>query len=195
MTTSVCKGAELNQSLQTIPVPQPQWCWSYTSAKEFLVLQCADDLHLTTAYKGKHLAAEYKPELNCYFNLEHTETYFDMVDRVSKVLPNLPVSMAFEICVNAVAAKHLHKSIANKSWLLVPNNTGQPITCMVTIRSRVDKAVAMILQQDSGFATVMLLSEAMHFSDEQRSMSRYQILKVNVNLLGAFETDASENVF
>lgn len=168
--------------------PMPHWQWRHIADNDRLVLELElaqaqvpvpDDIFVT-AYKSKQLAT--KTGLQEAFNVEHTEQYYRFGELISSVLPELPEAVVFHMVVHAVAASFFHKSIGNKSWLFKTHMHVLPLTPLVSIETAQDKAVALVLENNNGFATIMLLSEHLEVPDN-KPFSRYSLIKCNVNVL------------
>lgn len=163
-----------------IRTPQVDWCWQLNSQLGKLVLEMGEDASFVTAYPSKKLTVG--DGFQEAFNLEQTECYHQLADVLSHSLKGIPEPVLFHIVTHALAAKSYHKTIANKSWLFKTIDADLHLSPLVYVQTEINQALGLILDNDNGFATVLLLSESLKLPD-QKSFERYTLIKTNVNTL------------
>lgn len=160
--------------------PSPNWQWRYLPEHDCLALALAPDDVLTTVYKGKQLTI--KNDFCQLITLEQTGEYHEFAESLYQAFPDIQEPMLFQMLIHALAAKHFHKSIANKSWLFKAVDEGMLITPLVSFQTDFDEGIALVLEIDNDFATIMLLSEQLQVA-ESKDFARYSLIKTNVNTL------------
>lgn len=156
--------------------PLPNWQWRYMSETDRLGLMLAPDDIFLTSYEAKKLTIPRS--FSQPITMDETGDYHEFADILQQILPELSEPLIFHIVVHAVAAKHFHKSIANKSWLLKKQEPAGPLMPVVSVETELEQAIALILEEEGGFATLMLLSEGLKLN-ESKELERFQLIKTS----------------
>ena len=162
--------------------PLPEWQWRYLPENDRLALQLAPDELFITAYQGKKLTIT--KEFCQSITLEQTGEYHDFASDLTQSFTDLPEPVIFHMVVHAVAARNFHKSIANKSWLFKTMDDALLLPPVVSLQTEMDEGIALTLENEGGFATLMLLSEQLQIN-AGKSFNRYDLIKTNVNTLSS----------